>query len=190
LNAPRVHGQLATNKRPIMPAPLKPVSIPLLLTLIFLGSGVLLLAYAYWFVTLPAAKDSLHAFTGKVTDATDTKHYKQPDETAIFQVSVAGQHGDPLRLNVVKQNVRSDDMRALVGRTITALHDGSLIYELRSEQGVLFTYADTSRVVGQEAKAFYWSGFVSLALGLALAAWAHFGQRGRAPPAAPLDKRS
>jgi hypothetical protein len=183
-----VHDQLAANERLVMHAPLKPVSIPLLLTLIFLGSGVLLLGYAYWFVAPPAAKDSLRTFTGKVADATDTKHYKEPGETASFQLSLAGQHGDPLRLDVVKQSVRPDDMRALVGRTITALHDGSLIYELRSEQGLLFTYDDTSRVVAQEAKAFYWSGFVSLGLGLALAAWAHFGQRNRAPPAAPLDK--
>ena len=173
-----------------MPAPLKPVSIPLLLTLIFLGNGVLLLGYAHWFVALPATKDSLHTLTGKVTDATDTKHDKKPGETASFQLSLAGQHGDPLRLDVVKQNARPDDMRALVGQTITALHDGGLIYELRSEQGLLFTYDDTSRVVGQEAKAFYWSGFISVALGLVLAAWTHFGQRGRAPPAAPPDKRS
>jgi hypothetical protein len=103
---------------------------------------------------------------------------------------MAGQHGDPLLLDVVKQNVRPDDVRALVGRTITALHDGSLIYELRSEQQLLFTYDDTSRIVAQEAKAFYWSGAISLGLGLVLAAWTHFGQRDRAPPAAPLDKRS
>jgi hypothetical protein len=190
LNAPRVHAQLAANERLVMPAPLKPVSIPLLLTLIFLGSGVLLLGYAYWFVALPAAKESLHAFAGKVTDATDTKHYKGAGETANFRLSMAGQHGDPLLLDVVKQNVRPDDVRALVGRTITALHDGSLIYELRSEQQLLFTYDDTSRIVAQEAKAFYWSGAISLGLGLVLAAWTHFGQRDRAPPAAPLDKRS
>jgi hypothetical protein len=173
-----------------MPAPLKPVSIPILLTLIFLGSGVLLLGYAYWFVAPPAAKDSLHTFTGKVTAATDIKHYKEPGATASFELSLAGQHGDPPLLDVVKQNVRPDDLRALVGRTITALHDGSLIYELRSEQALLFTYDDTSRVVAQEANAFYWSGFVSLGLGLALAAWTHFGQRNRARPATPLDKRS
>ena len=107
----------------------------------------------------------------------DTKHYKEPAHTVSFNLTIAGQDGGARVLQIVKQAVPPDVVRGLVNKEITAAHDGTLIYELHSGGATLFTYEDAAAMVEQERAGFAWAGYVCPAIGLLLAAWAHFTGR-------------
>ena len=149
-----------------------------LLTLIFIGSGIVMLAVAQFLIEPPVEKSALHLLTGTVTAVVDTKHYKEPAHTVSFNLTIAGQDGGTTVLQIVKQAVPPDIVRGLVNKEITATHDGTLIYELHSGGATLFTYDDAAAMVEQERAGFAWAGYACLVLGLLLAAWAHFTGRG------------
>ena len=136
-----------------------------------------MLAVAQFLIERPVKKSALHQLTGTVTAAVDTKHYKEPAHTVSFNLTIAGQDGGARVLQIVKQAVPPDVVRGLVNKEITAAHDGTLIYELRSGAATLFTYDDAAAMVEQERAGFAWSAYACLALGLLLAAWAHFTGR-------------
>ena len=65
-------------------------------------------------------------------------------------------------------NPHSIALRALVGHRVSALHHRGLVYELRSEQGILFTFNKAVPVAAPEGLELYWSGIASLTVGLLL----------------------
>ena len=132
------------------------------------GGGALLIVTALWFIAAPADSVNLRHVAGVVEKATDTRRHKEPGGTSSFALIVKDSDGKSLPLHVVKKHVKPDDLRALVGHRVSALHHGGLVYELRSEQGILFTFSDTVPIAAQEGTAFYWSGIASLAVGLLL----------------------
>ena len=144
------------------------LKLPALTALIFLGGGALLIVTALWFIAAPANSVNLRHVAGVVEKATDTRRHKEPGGTSSFALIVKESDGKSLPLHVVKKHVKPDDLRALVGHRVSALHHGGLVYELRSEQGILFTFSDTVPIAAREGAAFYWSGIASLAVGLLL----------------------
>ena len=160
-----------------MPVPSRSLTTCGLLTLIFIGSGIVMLAVAQFLIEPPVEKSALHQLTGTVTAVVDTKHYKEPAHTVSFNLTIAGRDGGARVLQIVKQAVPPDVVRSLVNKEITAAHDGTLIYELRSGGATLFTYEDAAAMVEQERAGFAWAGYACLAIGLLLAAWAHFTGR-------------
>jgi hypothetical protein len=144
------------------------LALPVPTALILLGGGALLIAIALWFIAAPANSVNLRRVAGVVEEATDTKRHKEPSGTSSFALVVKGSDGKSVPLHVVKKHVKADDLRALVGHRVSALHHGGLVYELRSEQGILFTFGDTVPITAQESAALFWSGIASLAVGLLL----------------------
>ena len=144
------------------------LTLPVLIALIFLGGGALLIATTRWFIGAPADSVNLRRVAGVVEEATDTKRHKEPKGTSSFALVVKGPDGKSVPLHVVKKHVKADDLRALVGHRVSALHHRGLVYELRSEQGILFTFGDTVPTSAREGAAFYWSGIAALAVGLLL----------------------
>ena len=142
--------------------------LPAFIAHIFLGEGVLFIAIALWFIGAPTASVNLRRVAGVVEEATDTKRDKQPSGSSSFALVVKDSDDKSIALHVVKQQVEADELRALVGHRVTALHHGGLVYELRSDRGILFTFSDTVPIVAQKGTAFYWSGVASLAMGLLL----------------------
>jgi hypothetical protein len=147
-----------------------------LLALVFIGSGIGMLVGAQ-FVEPPVDKSTLRELTGTVTQVVDTKHYKEPAHTVSFDLTIGQADGDETVLQIVKQAVTPDAVRGLVNKEVTATHDGTLIYELRSGGTTLFSYDDAATMVVQQREALVWPGYACLAIGLLLAAWAHFTGR-------------
>ena len=154
-----------------MPATLRQLTTAGLLTLIFIGSGIVMLAVAQFLIEPPMEKSALKELTGTVTAVVDTKHYKEPAHTVSFNLTIAGQDGGMTGLQIVKQAIEPEVVRGLVNKEITATHDGTLIHELHSGGATLFTYDDAAAMVEQERAGFAWAGYACLALGLLLAAW-------------------
>ena len=101
-------------------------------------------------------------------EATDTKRDKEPSGSSSFALVVKNSDDKSIALHVVKQHVKADELRALVVHRVTALHHGALVYELRSDRGMLLASSDTVPIVAQKGTALYWSGVASLAMGLLL----------------------
>jgi hypothetical protein len=160
-----------------MPVTSRSLTTAGLLTLVFIGSGIVMLAVAQFLIEPPVEKGALQELTGTVTAVVDTKHYKEPAHTVSFNLTIAGQDGGTTVLQIVRQAVPPDIVRSLVNKEVTAAHDGALIYELRSGGATLFT-DDAAAMVEQERAGFAWAGYACLILGLLLAAWAHFTGRG------------
>ena len=80
-------------------------------------------------------------------------------------------------MDVVKQNIKADDLRALVGSPITAKHLGGLIYELKSGGATLVSYEQTARVVAGDKSVGRWSGTASLAIGITMLLWSVAAKR-------------
>jgi hypothetical protein len=76
-----------------------------------------------------------------------------------------------VRLDLLKQTVKSADVRALVGKAVEARHFDGLIYELKSGDATLISYAQTARIVAADKSVVRWSGFTSLAIGAVLFFW-------------------
>ena len=146
----------------------RPLTLPVLSAFFFFGGGALLIVLALWFIGAPAHSVNLRHVAGVVEDATDTRRHKEPSGTSSFALIVKDSDGKSVPLHVVKKHVKPDDLRALVGHRVSALHHGGLVYELRSEQGILFTFNDTVPIAAPEGPALYWSGIASLAVGLLL----------------------
>jgi hypothetical protein len=144
------------------------LTLPVPLALILLGGGGLLIATALWLIGAPADSVNLRHVAGVLEAATDTKRHKGPSGTSSFALVLKGSDGKSVPLHVVKKHVKVDDLRALVGHRVSALHHGGLVYELRSERGILFTFSDTVPSAAQAGSAFYWSGIASVAMGLLL----------------------
>ena len=121
-----------------------------------------------WFVGAPAHSVNLRHVAGVVEDATDTKRHKEPSGTSSFALVVKGSDGKSVPLRVVKRHVKANDLRALVGHRVSALHHRGLVYELRSEQGILFTFNKAVPIAAPDGHALYWSGIASLTVGLLL----------------------
>jgi hypothetical protein len=111
------------------------LTLPVIVALIFLGGGALLIATTLWFIGAPADSVNLRHVAGVVEEATDTKRHKEPIGTSSFALIVRDSDGKSVPLHVVKRHVKADDLRALVGHRVTALHHGGLVYELRSDRG-------------------------------------------------------
>jgi hypothetical protein len=144
------------------------LTLPVLTALILLGGGGLLIAIALWVISSPVDSVNLRHVAGVLEEATDTKRNKEPGGTSSFALVVKGSDGKSVPLHVVKKHVKADDLRALVGHRVSALHHGGLVYELRSERSILFTFSDPVPIAAHEGAAFYWSGIASLAVGLIL----------------------
>jgi hypothetical protein len=159
-----------------MPGTSRSLTTAGLLALVFIGSGIALLVAAQ-FIDAPVDKSALRELTGTVTQVVDTKHYKEPADTVSFDLTIGEADGDEAVLQIVKQAVAPDVVRGLVNKEVTATHDGTLIYELRSGGATLFGYDDAATMVVQQRAALVWPGYASLTIGLLLAAWAHFTGR-------------
>ena len=134
-----------------------------------MAAGLCSIVIALWFIGSPAHSVNLRHVAGVVEDATDTKHHKEPSGTSSFALVVKGSDGKSVPLRVVKRHVKADALRALVGHRVSALHHRGLIHELRSEQGILFTFNKAVPIAAPEGLALYWSGIASLDGGPALA---------------------
>ena len=146
----------------------RPLTLPVLGAFFLFGGGALLIVLALWFIGSPAHSVNLRHVAGVVEDATDTKHHKEPSGTSSFALVVKGSDGKSVPLRVVKRHVKADALRALVGHRVSALHHRELVYELRSEQGILFTFNKAVPVAAPEGLELYWSGIASLTVGLLL----------------------
>jgi hypothetical protein len=135
---------------------------------IFLGGGVLFIAIALWFISAPTDSVNLRHVAGVVEATAAPKRDKEPSGSSSFSLVVRDSAGKSIPLHVVKHHVNADELRALVGHRVTALHHGGLVYELRSDRGILFTFSDTVPIVARKGTAFYWCGLASLAIGLLL----------------------
>ena len=89
--------------------------LPVPTALILLGGGGLLIAIALWFLAAPADSVNLRHVAGVLEEATDTKRHKEPSGTSSFALVVKGSDGKSVPLHVVKNHVKADDLRALVG---------------------------------------------------------------------------
>ena len=147
---------------------LRSLTVPVLIALPFLGGGALLIATTLWFIGAPADSVNLRHVAGVLEEATDAKRHKESSGTSSFALVVKGSDGKLVPLHVVRQHVKANDLRALVGHRVSAMHHNGLVYELRSEQGILFTFGDIVQSLPRRATAFYWSGIASLAMGLLL----------------------
>jgi hypothetical protein len=147
-----------------------------LLALVFIGSGIALLVVAQ-FIEAPVDKSALRELTGTVTQVVDTKHYKEPAHTVSFDLTIGAADAGETVLQIVKQPVAPDVVRGLVNKEVSATHDGTLIYELRSGGTTLFGYDDAAEMVIQQREALVWPAYACLTIGLLLAAWAHFTGR-------------
>ena len=142
------------------------LALPVFIAHIFLGGGVVFIAIALWFISEPIDSVNLRHVAGVVEEATDTKRDKEPSGSSSFALVVKNSDGKSIPLHLVKQHVKADELRALVGHRVTALHHGGLVYELRSDRGILFTFSDPVPIVAQKGTEFYWPGLASLAIGL------------------------
>ena len=100
-----------------MPGTSRSLTTAGLLTLIFIGSGIVMLAAAQ-FIERPVEKGALRELTGTVTEVVDTKHYKEPALTVSFNLTIAGQDGGATVLQIVKQAVAPDVVRGLVNKEV------------------------------------------------------------------------
>jgi hypothetical protein len=71
-----------------MPDPDRPLSTLNLLALIFLASGVVLVAAADWFMPALAEESRMVKVDGTVEKAWDIKQHEEPADTASFALSV------------------------------------------------------------------------------------------------------
>jgi hypothetical protein len=147
-----------------------------LLTLVFLASGIGLVAAADWLMPIPVEPSRLVQVDGTVEDAWDIKHHEEPANTTSFALSVrAG--GEPVQLDLVKQDIRPDAVRALVGKTVAAKHFDGLIYELKSGDATLISYSQTANIVATDKSVVRRSGFTGLAIGAVLFFWSAAAKR-------------
>jgi hypothetical protein len=153
-----------------MPDRDRPWSTLNLLALIFLASGVGLVAAADWLMPVPAEESRLVEVDGTVEKAWDIKQHEEPADTTSFALWVRA-NGEPVRLDLVRQDVKPAEVRALVGKTIAAKQLDGLIYELKSGDATLISYAQTARIVAGDKAVVRWSGLTSLAIGAVLFFW-------------------
>lgn len=146
-----------------------------LIGLICLLSAPPLLIASKLAIDPPQAFGNLSQLRGAVTNAEYIGHYKEAGTS--FELTIKGSDGAPRPLDVVKQYVTRDDMRALVGKDVEVLHDGELIYELKSGGRKYFGYEDVANMVRFEMQLLRDVGIICGIAGVALLGWWHFRRR-------------
>jgi hypothetical protein len=148
--------------------------------LLFMLSGIVTLTAGQWLVPAATPRLELRAVEGTVVEAKDIKHPRAPADVASYALRVQRANGDLVWVDAVKQKVAPEKFRALVGQPVSALvADDDLAYELTAEDGRLFGYDDTVRIIEGDSAAVFWSGVGCLVLGLLTLLWSGRTKVGR-----------